>query len=936
MQFRAAAGVTDLRGLSYGLDMTGFSPKAGLSALLIAIAAGLSACGPTPHPRQPELADLYERAPRGPLPDGVRPLLYKLDLTIDPRENRFGGTATIDVKFDQPARGFWLHGQGLEIRGVTVTGNLLEGEEASWRDVLGSGVAWINFPRRVDAGVVRVEIEYTTPFDVNLAGLFKVEEQGNAYALAKSESIQARRFMPGFDEPRYKAPFDIVLTVPANDTAISNTPVVSREPVDEGALETWTFERTRPLPTYLLSLAVGNFDKVEAEPLAPNDVRSVPIPLTGYTREGKGEEIAYALDMTEPMVAFFERELQIPYPYKKLDIIAAPQWPSGATELAAAITYRESRILYGENSGPAARRSLLGIHSHEIAHMWFGDLVTPPWWDDLWLKEAFSSWATGIVLSHLEPEGGYDLDAISESISAMSLDSLRSARAVREPITLNEDIRNAYDSITYDKGLAVIGMVDAYFGAETFRPALGRYVSRFEDGVADSPQFFEVIAEETGEPDLTAAFRSFVEQSGLPVLQTNLQCSEDAPPVIELSQSRYRPLGSPIEQSRSWTIPFCASVGIDGARERHCTMMESAETSLVLEDAASCPAWVMPNAGGTGYWRFDLSDAQWALLAVNFQQLEPGEAMAAIDSARASFEAGNISLSTLLGVANAGLLHDERQVVDEAMRVYIRLHPFVGEDATARDGFEAEVQRVFRPRLAGILVSDDENQRILASRLESFLARTGREPELRADFARAAYAYVGLPVSGEVRTLNSDDFSTALSIGMQEGGERFLDAMVDTLSEIDDPTFEQAVAYAIGQNNDPELLSVILDLAMSGELGTRETYSIISGQMREPETRNATWSWLQANYPDFVKRIPGQRPRSTPRLAEDLCSRQAISELDALFETYGELAPGYERALAEARESIELCIALKDARAEDIRRYFSALAPSETAPDDSN
>mgnify|MGYP000138463250 CR=1 FL=1 len=159
------------------------------------------------------------------------------------------------------------------------------------------------------AGVVRVEIEYTTPFDVNLAGLFKVEEQGNAYALAKSESIQARRFMPGFDEPRSKAPFDIALTVPANDTAISNTPVVSREPVDEGALETWTFERTRPLPAYLLSLAVGNFDKVEAEPLAPNDVRSVPIPLTGYTREGKGEEITYALDMTEPMVAFFEREL---------------------------------------------------------------------------------------------------------------------------------------------------------------------------------------------------------------------------------------------------------------------------------------------------------------------------------------------------------------------------------------------------------------------------------------------------------------------------------------------------------------------------------------------------------------------------------------------------------------------------------------------------
>jgi alanyl aminopeptidase len=202
--------------------------------------------------------------------------------------------------------------------------------------------------------------------------------------------------------------------------------------------------------------------------------------------------------------------------------------------------------------------------------------------------------------------------------------------------------------------------------------------------------------------------------------------------------------------------------------------------------------------------------------------------------------------------------------------------------------------------------------------------------------ARAANAYVGLPVSGEVRELTSDDFATALAIGLQSGGEPFLEAMLASLSAIDDPTFEQAVAYAIGANRDPDLLDDILALAMSGEVGTRETYSIVRGQMREPGTRDTTWRWLRANYPDFVSRIPGQRPRSTPRLAENLCSRTAITELEYLFETHGELAPGHERALSEARENIELCIAFRDKQADDIRSYFAGFSPSETAPDFSN
>ncbi|MEQ9315959.1 MAG: M1 family aminopeptidase [Henriciella sp.] len=592
--------------------------------------------------------------------------------------------------------------------------------------------------------------------------------------------------------------------------------------------------------------------------------------------------------------------------------------------------------MYFPTSGPAARRNLLNIHSHEIAHMWFGDLVTPPWWDDLWLKEAFSSWATGIVLSDLEPDGGHDLDAIAESLRAMSLDSLNSARAVREPILLNEDIRNAYDSITYDKGMAIIAMVDGYFGAETFRPALGRYIERFIDDVADSRDFFDVIGQETDEPDLTRAFKSFVEQSGLPQLDARLQCEEGAAPEITISQSRYRPLGSPIEESRRWTIPFCVVAGVEGQRIRQCEMISDAVTTIVLDAEAVCPDWIMPNAGGQGYWRFGLPSEQWATLAVHFPELESGEALVAIDSAVAAFQAGNNTLASTLAIVNAGARRSERQVVGEAMSAYASLNELIGTDDYARAGYEAEIIRTFGPKFEELAEVDDDNSQILLSRLESFVARYGADAELRSVYAQAARAYLGLRSSRNTRQLSSDDFSTALGIAIQDGGRTVYNALLSAIDEIDDPMFEQAAAYAIGQNTDPALNEEILDLALSGGVGTREAYTIVSGQMDRPETRAATWQWLRANFPAFIRTIPGQRPRSTPRLASSLCYPEAITELDRLFERYGNIAPGHERALAEARESIQLCIALRNEKADEVQRYFALLNPEATTPEDNS
>ncbi|MEO1554369.1 MAG: M1 family aminopeptidase, partial [Pseudomonadota bacterium] len=658
-------------------------------------------------------------------------------------------------------------------------------------------------------------------------------------------------------------------------------------------------------------------------------VRSEPIPLRGFARRGKGPELALALETAPELVRVFEEALQQPYPYKKLDIVAAPQWPSGATELAAAITYRESRILATPDTGPAARRSLLAIHAHEVGHMWFGNLVTPPWWDDLWLKEAFASWGEGASLSEIYPGEGYELDAIVDGIRAMSLDSLASARAVREPIALNENVRNAYDSITYNKGLAVIGMVDAYFGADVFRPALGRYVEAYEDGVADSPEFFDIIGRETGEPELTRAFQSFVEQGGLPTVEATLNCRDNGQVSIMFMQRRYHPTGSPLAELEDpqWTIPICYRMGTGEQTSRQCMMLDSPGWDHLVQargGSQQCPDWLMANAGGVGYYRLTQTADAWEALGLNFSKLDAGEKLAVLDSVGADFAALRAPVDTVWRYIDEAVRDEERRVVQAAIRQAARFERLVASDEEALAGYRNAIIEVFRHRFTALDQhgGDDPELTIMKSSLERFLIRTGEDTALRRGLADAAAAYIDLEGVPSDRTLNTDEYLSAMAIGFQAYGEPFLDQMLSARETFDDPVFEQAVAYAIGQNRDPALSARILDLALSGDLGARETLSIVQGQMRQEETRDLTWTWLKQNFATYLDVIPRQRRRSSPALAASLCSEQGRDELIALFDAQGDLAEGHERSLTQTVERIELCSALERYKGAEVRAFF--------------
>ena len=872
------------------------------------------------------------------LPAGVldaslaRPLAYRLHMQIDPRQPQFSAQLGLDIELLKPDDGIWLHGQNLDVTSIALRDSDVAVDYQQRSD---SGVVRIGFAQPQPAGKLSLLISYQAAFDNNLAGLFRVQEQGDWYALAKSESIQARKYLPGFDQPGFKAPFEITLDIPSGQQAISNTPVAGQTVLDNG-LTRWRFMPTPPMPTYLLSLAVGPFDVQEYPSIPANTVRDRDIPLRALARRGKVGAMQQVMAITAEFVSILETELGVAYPFRKLDIIAAPAWPSGATELSAAISYREERLFLPADAPPAARLGMLGIHAHELAHMWFGNLVTPPWWDDLWLKEGFATWATYWLLQRFEPEQSHALNGLQRSFAVMADDALASARAIREPITRNDDIRNAYDGITYSKGQAVLHMLDSYFGADSFRAALADYLRQFAFGTAAADDFYASIAASMQQPELITTLRSFVEQPGVPVVHINAACTADGTQ-IELQQSRYLPLGSPLDESsplpsdsplraphagdaeRRWSIPLCLRYAVADDSHRHCELLSAPQHSITLPQA-QCADWIMPNAAGSGYYRWQLSKRDWQTLLANFAALDGGEKLAVIDSLQAAIATGEADLEQLLTLT-ASMLQQARTQPRQVMQAPLAIFSEYLQrwlPPTQVDTLRARLQRLYRD-VDVCSHTDSSDQQLLCRSMQRFRAMALEDSLVRADLADRATRFIGLNAAPVSAALDADLYELALTVAVQDVGPHFFTALLSFVADFDDPRFAAAVPVALGAFTDPELLPLAHDMLLQpletdGQptlLGPRERFDMIMSMFHTSQLRAQHWSWYQQQLAQLLSLIPEQWRRRTPNVAATFCSAQQAQALQQLFDRVGDMAPGHERALAQTLESIRLCAALR-------------------------
>jgi alanyl aminopeptidase len=878
----------------------------------------------------PPIAVAPEAAPLGRLPADTRPTKYSLALRVDPAQPRFEGVVDVDVELERLRDVIWMHGKDLAVKRATVQPEGFAPIEARWESAGAGGVAALRLASSIGPGRARVHLEYDAPFGAVEQGLYVVARGSERYAFSQLEPLYARRVFPSFDEPGHKTPFAISVTVPRGLTAVANTREVSRAPVD-GAWDRVSFAPTERMPTYLFALAVGPLDIVTVPDLPPTAVRKRPLPLRGVATKGRGKEMAFTLAKTGSIVNMLESYFGSEYPYDKLDMIAVPD-KGGAMENPGAITFGESLLLFEGEGAPVDQLfNFYAVAGHEIAHQWFGDLVTMKWWDDLWLNEAFAAWMEPHVVKVLAPELRPEIRAMESVHFAMGADSLVSSRKIRQEIADDNDIEGAFDAITYDKGSAVLAMFERWIGAETFQKGVRAHLAAHRFGTAGADDLLAALSTAAGR-DVATPLRTFLDQPGLPYVEASVAC--DGKPRLLLKQSRFLPLGSPGKgDTSSWQIPVCARYpeGKDGKQiKESCTLLDKREGALAL-DTATCPAWVMPNADAAGYYRWSLVPADGKKLATaGYKSLNERERASLGRSLVSAFGLGKASTTEVME-AIAPLAADPSHVVSATPISMLEdvLRWFSGEPL--EENIRAYARSLYQPAYRALgwdpkKGAREEPSRILQRQMVlDFLARDARDEEVRREAKKRGLAYLGF---GKDNTVHPEAVSpnlagTALAVAAEDGGASLFDAIVAMLAKEEREVYRGRLLRALGAFRAPELAARARALELTESVHANELSAILGTQLHAPETRAAAWAWFEQNVDKIIARMPAPWAAYVMYSGGDFCDRAHRDAVEKLFTPRLPSLEGGPRVLAGVLEGISLCVARREAQEAGARAFFA-------------
>ncbi|SEK71137.1 alanyl aminopeptidase [Pseudoxanthomonas sp. GM95] len=856
-----------------------------------------------------------EETPTGRLPTWAQPQDYALDLKIDPSQDKFSGTTTIRVKLTQASDHLWIDGKELSVDKVTVTAAGGKPKPAKYVQAdAQTGVARIEFGSTLQPQELTLTIAYTAPFNGELEGLYKVTYEGKPYAMTQMEPVSARFAFPSFDEPAFKTPYDIKLTIPSDLQGVANTAQVKETAAGKG-WKTLTFSRTLPLPTYLIAFAVGPWDVVDGPGITATPQRTGTLPLRGVAPHGKGPRMKIALDSTPVIIHTLEDYYGFGYPWDKLDQLAAPDFSAGAMENAGLVTYRDFLLLLDENSATRYKRSSFNVIAHELAHQWTGDTVTMAWWNDLWLNESFATWMQQKVTMKVHPEYRADLDRVLGAQGAMSGDGLVATRKMRQEITGNGDIENAFDGITYQKGASVLGMFESYVGEDTFQKGMRQYIQTHKFANATADDLVSAIATAAGKgADFTAAFNSFLDQPGVPYVHTEVTDAKGQV-VLKLTQKRYLPLGSTGDSAKTWGVPVCVRYQTAGGSDKTCTLLSAASGTLALPGAKK-GGWVMPNAGAAGYYRIGLDAKALKTLTASVPQLSDTEQLAYGDGLDASFSLGELNPAQLLAALKPLTLSKVPEVsgvpTDSLSWLYSRLAKTDAQRAAlttwAQDAYLPRLQQLGYVRKTG----EEGTDTLQRAQLAGFLGMTMKVPAARAELLKQGDAVLAGGKTLAFDQANPDLLQTALSVSVQEHGAAAVDQLMAALPGIIDPAHRNALLGALASTEDPTLASKVRSFGLSKDVKVGEMRIVLTaGKHATVADRDAQWTWFTQNYQAIHDRVGAFAGGSLPRTASaGACTPAESDRLQAFFEPRLKDLPGAIRGLQQARESIGLCSAI--------------------------
>lgn len=838
-------------------------------------------------------------APEPRLPATVHPVRYSMTLDVDPAVPTFSGQEDIALKLDEPTAQLHLHGVGLTV--LSATARQGKRKPVKLKTAQEGNELVFTARRPLAAGAWTLHVSWKGNLDTApLKGLYRFKAADQWYVGSQFEATDARRMAPCFDEPAFKVPWQLSLRIPDKLVAVSNGKIVRTR--KQGKRVQVDFAVTRPLPSYLWAVLVGPFDVVEAGNVGKAPVR-VLVP------KGRAALASYAAKMAVSIQTWLESYFGIPLPYGKMDHVVLAEFGSGGMENAGAITYREEALLMDEAHAPvAARRRVVGILAHELAHQWFGDLVTMKWWDDLWLNEAFASWMGRKASDALAPELEVLVERLGGHSHARFLDALPSTHPVHVPVDSATRAREVFDTITYIKGSAVLDMLEAWLGPDNFRKGVNAYLAKHADGNAEDQDLYTALAAASGIPNVTAVANAWFSKPYHPLVVAERICTNGKPPAVRLRQEQYAISGTPAEDTARPT-PVCVAYDNGGKRAQACTLLApKGQQDLALPtDKGACPSWVMPNAGIQGFYTWRLTSDITALARAPLNEVERA---GVIDNAWTLLRLGHLGVADFTRMLDAMAQDPSRHV---AIRVASRWEYLAEPIADAKDTLviRAHIGGLFGARAQALgwenAPNDSEGTRELRARLLSVMALLAEDPAWTAQAKELTAKWLKEPAS-----VSPEAARVAVSAAAAGWSQADVDSARSMLTANPDPERRVLLVLAMGSPLSPKVLQSSLRLFHDPLIRQQDLFTLVWPAFRDNRVRPTAWAWLKQDWEGIRKRIDEDRIMYAPMLMSGACSQQERDDVNTFFTSSKTALPGTGARLKETLDQVDACVTMRN------------------------
>jgi puromycin-sensitive aminopeptidase len=768
------------------------------------------------------------------LPRTVVPGRYDLRLTPDFSTFTFTGYETVTATVDEATSEVVLNAVDLEITAVSARDALGRTLAGTVRLEPELDRAWLAFPEALTPGAWRLTLAWRGILNDKLRGFYRsryTDASGAEQVLAATqfEATDARRAFPCWDEPSFKAVFAVTLVLDEDLEAISNTKVAGVEPGVAPGKKAVRFADTIVMSTYLVAFVVGRLEATDPLMVGRTPVRVWCVP-------GRKPIARFGEAIATFSLRFFEDYYGMPYPGDKLDFLAIPDFASGAMENLGAITFRETALLVDEQTATHNElERVADVVAHEVAHMWFGDLVTMSWWNGIWLNEAFATFMEMLVVDAWKPGWQRWVTFGVSRAAALALDGLQNTRSIEVPVKAPKDAEAMFDALTYEKGASVLRMLEQHLGPEEFRAGIRQYLQTHKFGNTETRDLWDAL----GAADI---MEDWIFAPGYPAISVAQEGSQ-----LVLAQRRFTYLGDGGDGQR-WQVPITLRLRANGAVHTRKLLLAGAEERLELPGDLE---WVIVNAGGYGYFRVRYAPPLLAKLADYAARVAaPIERFNLVNDAWGFTVAGQMPLADYLALTERFRDEADRNVWTALIGSFAYLHRVVASggrpklEALVRDRLASALARLgFEPR-----ADESELQRQLRGDLVGALGTLGNDPAVQAR-ARELYR-------GDQTVVDPPVLSAAIAINAFAGGPTEYDDTLSRFKAARTPQEEQRYLYALAGFRQPELLGRTLERTLSGEFRTQDAPFVLRAMLMNAYARERTWQFVKANWQTMAARYP--------------------------------------------------------------------------------